>query len=290
MIKIKYFIIVAIASILIYACSGKTNPSDNFDHKAQSLIDNDSLINYLKNHYYDTSIDSIKPLTTGKTALIDDSKLKTENITEYEVDYKLYYYVAREGNPKPEKGFPTIMDSIFVTYHLGYLSDTKTFKLIQESNTGKWFDPVSIAVRGWLYGFTHFKGGKNITNNGPINYENGGKGVLFIPSGLAYRNVGTAGIFENSNLIYYINLWDIVENTDHDNDGLASILEIEDADKESDPRRVDTDGDRVPNFRDNDDDNDGTLTKDEDANNDGDPRNDDADGDGIPDYLDRDTK
>ncbi len=35
----------------------------------------------------------------------------------------------------------------------------------------------------------------------------------------------------------------MVENTDHDNDGLPSYLEIEDATVESDPRLVDTDGD-----------------------------------------------
>ena len=67
--------------------------TDDFDHAGQAVIDNDSLVKYLTNHYYDSTIDSIKPLVSGETALIDDSKLKTQDITENEIDYKLYYYV-----------------------------------------------------------------------------------------------------------------------------------------------------------------------------------------------------
>ena len=291
MIKIKNILIVAIASILIYACSANNPFIDNFDHEAQAIKDNDTLVKYLSNHYYDALIDSIKPLTTGKTALIDDAKLKTHNITETigdkDIDFKLYYYVTNEGTPTPTKGFPTLLDSILVNYHLGYLIDATLYRDSQKLNSATWFDPASIGVKGWLYGFTHFKGGKNITSNGPITYENGGKGVLMIPSGLAYRNVDTGTIPPNTILIYYVNLYDIVENTDHDNDGLASHLEIQDASVESDPFQVDTDGDFIPNYRDADDDNDGIPTIKEDANNDGDPRNDFSDPSNptLPDYL-----
>ena len=291
MIKIKNIVLVAIVSILIYACSASNPFVDNFDHEAQALADNDTLIKYLTNHYYDVAIDSIKPIETGKTALINDPKLKTQNITEKigdkDIDFKMYYYVASEGNPTPSKGYPTLLDSILVNYHLEFIIDATLTKESQELNSATWFDPASIGVRGWLYGFTHFKGGKNITTNGPITYENGGKGVLFIPSGLAYRNIDQGSIPPNSNLIYYINLFDIVENTDHDNDGLASHLEIQDANEESDPFQVDTDGDRIPNYRDADDDNDGVPTIKEDTNGDGDPRNDFSDpaNPTLPDYL-----
>ena len=292
MIKIKNIVLVAIVSILIYACSASNPLVDNFDHEAQALADKDTLIKYLTNHYYDAAIDSIKPIETGKIALINDPKLKSQDITEtigdVDIDFKLYYYVANEGNPVPAKGYPTLLDSILVNYHLEYLVEATLIQNSQELNSPTWFDPANIAVKGWLYGFTHFKGGKNITtSNGPITYENGGKGVLIIPSGLAYRNIDQGSVPPNSNLIYYINLFDIVENTDHDNDGLASHLEIQDANEESDPFQVDTDGDRIPNYRDADDDNDGVPTIKEDTNGDGDPRNDFSDpaNPTLPDYL-----
>ena len=59
---------------------------------------------YLTNHYYDTVIDSIKPITTGKTALIDDVNLKTQNVNFDDIDYKMYYYVVSQGVPNPVKG------------------------------------------------------------------------------------------------------------------------------------------------------------------------------------------
>ena len=49
MIKIKNILIVAIASILIYACSSSSQPFDNFDHAAQAVKDNDTLVKYLTN-------------------------------------------------------------------------------------------------------------------------------------------------------------------------------------------------------------------------------------------------
>ena len=87
MIKIKNILIVAIASILIYACSASNPFIDDFDHAGQALKDNDTLVKYLTNHYYDTVIDSIKPITTGKTALIDDVNLKTQNVNFDDIDY-----------------------------------------------------------------------------------------------------------------------------------------------------------------------------------------------------------
>lgn len=287
MIKIKNIFIAALLSVLIYSCNNSgTGFTDNFDHAAQALKDSDTLIKYLSNHYYDSSVDSIKPLVTGKTALIDDVNLKTQDITEQEVDYKLYYYIVNPGSPDPVKGNPTVMDSILTKYQGRQITATNFVEVFETQNTASWFT-LDAVVRGWANGFTHFKGGKNITGNGPITYENTGKGYLFIPSGLGYRNVQSGNIAPNRCLIFKIELLDIVENTDHDNDGLMSLLEIEDATKESDPRKVDTDGDRLPNYIDADDDGDGVPTIKEDANGDGDPRNDFSDpaNPTLPDYL-----
>ena len=82
MMKIKNVVLVAIVAILIYACSASNPFLDNFDHEAQALADKDTLISYLTNHYYDATIDSIKPIVAGETALINDSKLKSQDITE----------------------------------------------------------------------------------------------------------------------------------------------------------------------------------------------------------------
>lgn len=286
MIKIKNILIVAIASILIYACSASNPLIDNFDHAAQALKDNDTLVKYLTNHYYDAGIDSIKPITSGKTALIDDVNLKSQNVNYEDIDYKIYYYVSRQGIPNPVKGNPTVMDSVLTKYQ-GRQITTTTFTEVFETQTSAVWLTLDAVIKGWSYGFTHFKGGKNITSNGPITYQDTGKGFLFIPSGLAYRNLGTGNIIANSCLVFRIELLDIVENTDHDNDGLASYLEIQDASVESDPTQVDTDGDLLANYKDADDDNDGTPTIKEDANKDGDPRNDFSDPSNptLPDYL-----
>ena len=286
MIKVKNILLVAIASILIYACSNSNPLIDDFDHAAQAVKDQDTLVKYLSSHYYDVTIDSIKPLVSGKTALIDDAKLQTQDITKEDIDYKLYYYIVSQGIPDPAKGFPTVMDSVLTKYQGSQITDTDFTQVFETQKSAVWFT-LDAVVKGWTYGFTHFKGGKNITNNGPITYENTGKGYLFIPSGLGYRNVDTGTITPNSCLIFRIEMLDLVEDTDHDNDGLASYLEIEDASVESDPTKVDTDGDQFANYRDADDDNDGTPTIKEDANGDGDPRNDfsDPSNPALPDYL-----
>lgn len=286
MTKVKYFIVMAVASVLMFACSSDNPLVDDFDHAAQSLKDNDSLLKYFQNHYYDVTLDSVKPLVSGKTALLDDARLMTSNITENEIDYKLYYYLVNEGNPDPVKGFPTVMDSVLTTYEGSYLWTATEPVRFESQLLATWFTLATV-VRGWSHGFTNFKGGKNITNNGPITFENGGKGVLFIPSGLGYRNAESVVIPANSPLVFHINLFDIVEDTDHDFDGVASIFE--DPDNDGDPRNDDTDGDGIANYVDTDDDGDGISTRDEDINGDGDPRNDDTDNDGIPNYLDSDS-
>jgi hypothetical protein len=274
--------------MLIYACSSNREQKP-FDYKGQAKIDSDSLIKFLKSHYYNTVKDSVKLLVDGEKSLFDDENLKKQSVRRNNTDYTLYYYVKRVGKPSPVKGFPTMMDSVFAKSEIWFLNNSKK-ATIASKGTAIWIDLAADIIRGRSYGFTHFKGGKNITQNGPITYKDGGKGVLFMPSGLGYGPNSSIAIPRNASLMIYVNLWNIIENTDHDNDGLASILEVEDATKESNPRKVDTDKDRIPNYLDSDDDNDGKLTKDEDANKDGDPRNDDQNKNGIPDYLDKDTK
>ena len=86
-------------------------------------------------------------------------------------------------------------------------------------------------------------------------------------------------------LLFYIDLYDLIQGTDHDNDGVAS--NNEDPDGDGDPRNDDTDLDGSPNYFDVDDDGDGVLTINEDANGDGNPANDFSDPNNptLADYL-----
>ena len=284
--KIKNIVGLVIVALLIYSCSSSSSSDvDDFDHEAQSLIDNDTLVAFLKNHYYDTTVDSVKTLVSGQTDLFQN--IETMIVTENDIDYTLYYYVKNEGTPTIDKGNPTVMDSVYVKYYGQRIVETDSISTTFDNNDGVWWT-LNGVIRGWSHGFTKFKGGDNITDNGPITYENGGQGVLFIPSGLGYGNSGSGTILPNECLLFYIDLYDFVKDTDHDNDGVASIFEDPDGDDE--PRNDDTDLDGVPNYFDTDDDGDGVLTINEDANGDGNPANDFSDPNNptLADYLNSD--
>lgn len=209
------------------------------------------------------------------------------NVTENEIDYTLYYYVNREGAPDIDKGYPTVMDSVFVNYYGQRIVNTDSISDSFDSDEAVWWT-LNGVIRGWTHGFTKFKGGNNSTDNGPITFEDGGKGILFIPSGLAYSNFGSGTILANECIFFYIDLLDLVQDTDHDNDGIPSINE--DVDGNDEPRDDDTDLDGIPNYFDDDDDGDGVLTINEDENGDGNPANDfnDSDNPTLADYLNSD--
>lgn len=291
MIKFRHLLFIAILSVIVYACGNETETRTPFDHAGQALKDKDTILKFLANHYYDTTIDSIKPLVAGKTPLVDDNRLKKMDVKEGDIDFTMYYIVQKQGNPVPVKEvpFPTVVDSILATYHLDYFTNSKDVVSFQNTEVGRWYDSRQIAVRGWVYGFTKLKGGENVSQVGePLQYINGGEGIFIIPSGLAYQNSSRVGA-QNANLIYYVNLWDHSVNTDHDLDNISSMRE--DLDGDGDPRNDDTDKDGLANYLDNDDDNDRKLTKDEDANGDGDPTNDknDPNKPNVPDYLNPDV-
>ena len=288
--KLKNIFALCILSVFAYACGNSdTTPIEVFDNEAQALIDKDSLSIFFTKHYYDTAVDSVKTLVAGATPLSEDANLKTMNVTENEIEYELYYYIAEPehvGTPTIDKGSPTSLDSVFVKYEGFRINGTDSITpRFEIREIPIWFTLNSV-IRGWSYGFTNFKNGDNITDNGPITYQNEGNGILFIPSGLAYGNSGTTGsIRSNENLIFYIRLFDFVKDTDHDNDGVPSWLE--DPDGDGDPRNDDTNGDFFVNYLDGDDDGDGVATIDEDANGDGNPANDFSDPDNptLADYL-----
>lgn len=289
MIKLRHLFLVVISAVLIYACGADSGTTtDTFDYAAQSLKDNDSLVKFFKSHYYDDAKKTVLPLVDGKKALSEDPNLKTKEVTESEIVYKLYYYLI-DQKPKPQKSYPTVMDSVLVKYEGFRVYKNKMFETSFDANKGFWANLGGGVIRGWTHALVHFKGGdKKIIKDEPISYVNGDEGILFIPSGLAYGNRAQGSIPANSNLIFYVDVWDFIKDTDHDNDGIPSIMEV--LEVGDDPRFYDTDEDRVPNFSDADDDNDGVPTKDEDRNGNGNPRDDfsDPNNPNLPDYLNPD--
>lgn len=283
--KIKNIITILILTLLLFSCKKDDNPTDNFDPAAQALLDDATLKEYLQTHYYIPAEDNepfgnIDTIQNGETSLF--SQITTQEVKYKDVDYKLYYLMIDEGT----NVFPTRYDSVFVKYR-GFTLDSIKFDENTNFNTPRgWLDLTGV-IQGWKYGFPNFKSGFNVTqNNDPITYSGTGKGILFIPSGLAYANIGSGFIPENAPILFHIELAQVVR-ADNDNDGVLN--EYEDLNNDGEVFDDNTDGDNFPNYFDSDDDGDGTLTKDEDANGDGDPTNDDTDGDGTPDYLDTDN-
>lgn len=302
MTKIKQIFFIVLVAIFIHACDDNNffnDPFNDVDHEALAISDNDTIVKFLKGHYYDATLDSLKPITSSQTSLFDDSnRLKIIDVRENEIDYKLYVYITSEGADPKQKGSPSFVDSVFVKYEGKSFSGTSYSDTNFDANNRIWFNLTSV-VRGWSFGFSQFKGGELKTEpngdpyNGPITYLNSGEGFIFIPSGLGYPSSNPqnrSSLLVDANIMFKVELYDFVPDTDHDNDGVPTILENLDGDNS--PNNDDTDEDGIPNFFDTDDDQDGVLTKNEDRNGDGDPTNDFSDPNNptLPDYLNPNIK
>lgn len=278
--KIKYAIATALLTMLvIVGC--KEDDFVPFDYAGQEVLDDAALVEYMKNHYFDEVSDSIKLIDNGQESFYEQKEVQIINSND--IDYKLYYIVKEQG-----VGYqPSKVDKIISTYK-GELLNGYVFDSRESITVGNpWFSLEKV-IKGWSYGFTHFKGGVNISMpDAPLEFDEYSNGFLFIPSGLGYNNVPQGGsIPANSPLVFTIDL-QYAAPVDHDNDLVFSYLEDIDGDGEF--LDDDTDGDGIPNYGDPDDDGDGVLTKDEDTNMNGDPTDDDTDGDEIPNYLDSDS-
>lgn len=275
----KIGLIFALAFVL-FSCKDDTGNTFFFDHAKQATIDDENLIEYLQTHYYNADLDSIKQIDAGQTSFY--SQVSIETVEKDDISYKLYYIISEQGI-----GYqPSRFDDVMVTYR-GQLLLGNVFDERQSLTIGNPWINLTGVVDGWTYGIPKFKAGTNESvPGGPLQFDNYGKGFLFIPSGLGYRNAPQQGIPANSPLVFKIEL-QYAEPADQDEDFVNS--NDEDINGDGDLNNDDTDGDNIPNFRDPDDDGDGILTKNEDANGDGNPMNDDTDGDGTPDYLDTDN-
>ncbi|MFP4846364.1 FKBP-type peptidyl-prolyl cis-trans isomerase [Winogradskyella sp. PE311] len=269
------------------------------DRTEQQVADNDSILDYLSSNYYNSSffetgtnhkytdiiiteLEEGEAVPDGHTLLLD--AVGPALTTTFE-DATYEYYVLRLNEGGGES--PKFTDQVRVRYE-GFLEDT-----------GDVFDGVTTpidlrmqqslglsgggVIRGWQLILSDFNTSSDFTtNNGVVEFDDFGLGVMFLPSGLGYFGIPVAGVPAYSNLIFKFELLQF-EEEDHDGDGIPSYLE--DLDSSMDVLDDDTDEDQLPNYLDFDDDGDGVATVNEDIDGDGDPTN-DIGANGIPRYLD----
>lgn len=286
--KFKSLFLLALLVIFATSCK-KDDPVEYFDHAKQAQKDNDSLVKYMETHFLDVD-GEIKLITDNETPLKD---IVTTQIVHHkwdyegdandvEIDYKLYYYIKEQGLYNQ----PTKVDSA----HFSYKGMLLNHKIFDQNNYGIWMTLTS-AVKGVAYGMEHFKSGNwSLLPDNSFSFSNGGKGILLIPSGLAYADTAQDKIPASSPIIFFVNL-NLVRVTDSDRDGIYS--KYEDINNNGDYADDDTDGDKYANYYDSDDDGDGKLTKDENPDPNGDKNPSDAldsNANGTPDYLDKLTK
>lgn len=289
--KITKYLLVLVSFLIIFSCKDDETV-EPFDHAGQAIKDDAFLQTFLQSHYYtppvgDEHFGRIDTIMDGQTPLIE--QVTTQDINFGDIDFKMYYLTV---TPEGVGENPSKVDSTLVNYK-GLLLDKVDGddRTVFDSNTyfSFWANLYGGVIPGWTYGIPNFKSGTLIPNpDAPINFENTGKGIIFIPSGLAYRDIGTISIPASSPLVFHIELG-MIKRNNQDNDGILSIYE--DIDNDGDYLNDDTDDDNNANFIDSDDDGDLLLTRYEnpDPNEDGNPNDAiDTDGDSTPDYLDDD--
>lgn len=109
--------------------------------------------------------------------------ISDNNLTTKKSNSGLYYVINNQG----VGANPTTNSTVTVGYK-GYFLDGKTF---DENSSGIKFNLQQV-IKGWTEGITYFK--------------EGGKGILLIPSRLAYGSTARQGIPAGSVLIFDINL------------------------------------------------------------------------------------
>lgn len=257
-----FFLLLVIGA----SCSGDstTTSLEDFDHESQIAIDQALLYTYFEEHYItaDGELMTIGDdgIPDGETALSDDPKL--DSILGIEAnstvaDYKMYYYIDKEGSDASVYGSPSPIDSVYVTY-TGMLLDGTVFD--SKTDYPIWLQLTST-VQGWSYGLPKFKQGTFETDNEDFVFDNQGEGFIFFPSGLGYAQYATTDIPASSPLVFEIEL-NHVNLIDTDLDNVPTKFEIT-IDAAGNYEFYDTDGDGYYDYNDKDDDNDQVLTKDE---------------------------
>jgi hypothetical protein len=220
---------------------------------------------FLATHYVTVDADFntiFTQIPTGgtQTPISQMSNLEYINRDVHDITYKIYYLKLREGSGE----ITTPVDSTFVTYKGSTFTKsttndvvTYTQNVFDQSQTPVWF-ALEDVIRGWGEVIPQFKTGSHVANpDGTVSFQNYGAGVMFLPSGLGYFNSATSNIASYSPLIFNFKLHS-QKSRDHDRDQILSRIEYG---PNFNLDALDTDGDKVPDYRDVDDDGDGVLTK-----------------------------
>lgn len=311
--KFKFYFIGLMATATLFSCQQEdttSTPVPLKDYETQYDAELKIIDAYLNTHYIEfenkpgEQIDqnvTISKITDATTQVPIKSyennsgdtypQLKSRLVNQHGFNYKLYYLVIRPGskNPSTNRGgeSPCNTDSVLAAYSGSYLKETSTTEgtsvsatFFEDSKYPERFTSLMGVIKGWSEVFPQFKTGwfSGDDNNGKISYFDFGAGVMFIPSGLAYYNLGAGSIPSYSPLVFSFKLYEI-ERVDTDGDGIFNYLEDLDTDnymysfvnttnypKYPDDSTIDwykddTDRDGMPNFLDIDDDGDNYSTK-----------------------------
>lgn len=272
-LKLSIYLLSIIA--LCIACNdddGDTVPFVENDRTEQQLADNDSIIDYLSSHYYNseffetgtdhkytdiifTKLEEGEDVPEDHTLLINAVETRT---TEFlETQYEYYILNLNQGNGDA----PKFTDLLRVRYEGSSVNTEDVFEVIVAPEEiplqGTGFGTSGSAIRAWQLVFPEFNGSDNFGfNNGAVEYNNFGLGVMFLPSGLGYFSGARTGS-SYDNLIFKFELLQ-VQTVDHDNDGIPSY--VEDLNGNLLVEDDDTNDSGFANFIDIDDDGDEVLT------------------------------
>lgn len=294
----RSFLLLIVITAITVSCKkddDRNNVEPPRDRGEQAEQSQQDIEDFLSTHFYNYEdfqnppadfdfkivIDTISGVNSNKIPLIEQVSYKTvTDRVEPNVTYKMYYLDAIQGEGDPL----SFADYAILTYH-GLLLNRNTFDM---SNIPVQFDMTGV-IPGFQEGLVEFNGAASFVKNedGTIAFQDFGVGAIFIPTGMGYFNnppIGS-GIGMYRDLVFTFQLYAVVTDIDHDNDGIPSRME--DLNENGILVDDDTDGDGIPNFLDNDDDGDGVLTRDEIIiHEDGTLEFPDSNGNGTPDYLD----
>lgn len=300
--KFKYYFILVITIVSFFSCSkdNTTTPSTPpRDHSSQYDTENTLIEDYLRANYIevinhpgmpDDQNVIVKKITdpatqhsimSYKDSINSYPRLLVREVSKdlpiHGVRYKIYYLVLRPGVGQS----PCNVDGVKAAYHGEYLKRDDTTSEITSTFFGELINPDNFmglytSIAGWGEIFPQFKTGTFTSNpDGTTSYNNFGAGVMFIPSGLAYYNMGAGIIPGYVPLVYSFKLY-AIDRSDLDLDGIPSYLEDLNGDSylydyrntayyssSTTINKNDTDGDTTPDFLDDDDDGDSYITKNE---------------------------
>ena len=278
----RFFIsaVICTGSLLLWNCNPDDNTAKVVDRDRQEVFNDNikEIENFLKTNSVEVLQDGVGFETVVSEA--DNSiwkqtdyplqSMTVKNLPYYTnsnglqkqndpVEYKIYYLILNEGGGET----PMIHDDAFTSY-TGYNLDKSVFDKYQ---FGYWsaypaYSTYTETIAGYRQILEKIKTATSVTDNGDgtYTYENPGRVLVFIPSGLGYFSSPSGSISAYSPIIFDITLI-AKKDADHDNDGILD--KYEDVNGNGDLWDDDTDGDGKPNFIDLDDDGDGYTTREE---------------------------